>query len=131
MILLIKCDSLASSSTLWSLLSFNKGCSFEYCYNDCRFKHWALNVFNCGTSFFCSGDVALVFKFRLNTCMWMWIFVCVSGNVPWLQQPSLSPQDLDLAAASLDLRINTHKTQSKPVDRQNISFSFLKKLKDL
>lgn len=53
--------------------------------------------------FFCSGDIALVINFKGITLVWMWIFVCVSGSVPWPQQPSLSPQDLDLAAASLDL----------------------------
>lgn len=58
-------------------------------------------VFSC--FFFCSGDIALVINFKGITLVWMWIFVCVSGSVPWPQQPSLSPQDLDLAAASLDL----------------------------
>lgn len=44
-----------------------------------------------------------------NTDVLMWIIVFVNGSVPWPQLPSLEPKDLDLGAASQDLRMNTHR----------------------
>lgn len=101
---------------------------FKYSSNVCTFKWWALDVvfLNCGQNYkyscsLCSGNLPLVSKGDTDVYEGF-VFVSVSGNVPWPQQPSLSPQDLDLGAASLNLRMNT-QTQSIPEDKHNY-FSF-------
>lgn len=46
-------------------------------------------------------------------CPTCYSYLCVSGNVPWLQQPSLSPQDRDLEAASLNLQVKSSNVKNK------------------